>query len=46
MGKLKSILIGAAVICCAVLSGTSTAAGEFMRNAAYLSAGVVDEKAL
>lgn len=44
MGKLKSILIGAAVICCAVLSGTSTAAGEFMRNAAYLSAGVVDEK--
>lgn len=39
MGKLKSILIGAAAICCAVLSGTSTAAGEFVRNAAYLSAG-------
>ncbi len=44
MGKLKSILIGAAAICCAVLSGTSTAAGEFVRNAAYLSAGVVDEE--
>lgn len=42
MGKLKSILIGAAAICCAVLSGTSTAAGEFMRNTAYLSAGGVD----
>lgn len=39
MGKLKSILIGAAAICCAVLSGTSTAAGEFVRSAAYLSAG-------
>lgn len=42
MGKFKSILIGAAAICCAVLSGTSTAAGEFMRNAAYLSAGIVE----
>lgn len=39
MGKLKTILIGAAAVCCAVLSGTSSAAGEFMRNAAYLSAG-------
>lgn len=44
MGKLKSILIGAAAIFCAVLSGTSTAAGEFVRNAAYLSAGAVDEE--
>ena len=43
MGKLKSILIGAAAICCAILSGTSTVAGDILRNAAYLSAGVISK---
>ena len=40
MGKLKALFIGAAAVCCAVLSGTSTAAGVFLRNAAVFSAGV------
>lgn len=40
MGKLKSLLIGAMALCCVILSGTSTAAGGFLRGAAYLSAGV------
>lgn len=42
MGKLKSILIGAAAVCCVFLTGTSTAAGGFLRNAAYISAGAFD----
>lgn len=42
MGKLKSLLIGAMALCCVILSGTSTAAGGFLRGAAYLSAGVTD----
>lgn len=40
MGKLKTLFIGAAAVACAFISGTSSAAGEFLRNAAYLSAGV------
>ncbi len=40
MGKLKSMFIGAAAVGCVILSGTSTAAGEFMRGAAYYTAGV------
>lgn len=39
MGKLKSCFIGAAAVSCAVLMGTSTPAGEFLRGAAYFSAG-------
>lgn len=42
MGKLKTILIGAAAICCVFLTGTSTAAGGFLRSAAYISAGAFD----
>lgn len=42
MGKLKSILIGAAAICCPFLAGTSTSAGEALRTAAYYSAGVTE----
>lgn len=40
MGKLKALFIGAASVACAVLIGTSTSAGEALRNAAYLSAGM------
>ena len=40
MGKLKALFIGAAAVCCAILSGTSTAAGGFLRDAAILSSGV------
>lgn len=40
MGKLKSLFIGATAVGCVVLSGTPTAAGEFMRGAAYYTAGV------
>lgn len=39
MGKLKSLFVGAAALCCAVLIGTSTSAGGFLRGAAYISAG-------
>lgn len=42
MGKIKSFIIGAAAICCPFLVGTSTAAGEALRSAAYLSAGAAD----
>lgn len=40
MGKIKSLLIGAAAVSCAFISGTSTSAGEILRNAVYLSAGI------
>lgn len=40
MGKLKTLFIGAAAVGCVVLSGTATAAGDFMRGAAYYTAGV------
>lgn len=40
MGKLKSLFVGAAAAGCVILSGTSTAAGEFMRGAVYYTAGV------
>lgn len=40
MGKFKSVFIGAAAVVCVFLSGTSTAAGEFMRGAVYFAAGV------
>lgn len=40
MGKLKALFIGAAAVCCAILSGTSTAAGSALRGAAVFSAGV------
>lgn len=40
MGRFKALFIGAAAICCAILSGTSTAAGEFLRGAEMFSAGV------
>ena len=43
MGKLKSIFIGAAAMTCAVLIGTSTPAGGFLRGAAYFSAGASAE---
>lgn len=43
MGKLKSIFIGAAAATCAVLIGTSTPAGGFLRGAAYFSAGAAAE---
>lgn len=42
MGRLKSILIGAAALCCPFLAGTSTSAGEALRTAAYYSAGVTE----
>lgn len=42
MGKLKSVLIGAAAICCPFLAGTSTAAGTVLRTAAYYSAGAFE----
>ena len=44
MGKLKSLFIIAASVSCAIAIGTSTSAGEFLRGAAYFSAGAsVDE---
>lgn len=43
MGKFKAIFIGAAALCCTVLSGTSTAAGSFIRGAETFSAGVFGE---
>ncbi|MBD5128941.1 MAG: stage II sporulation protein P [Ruminococcaceae bacterium] len=39
MGKLKSVLIGAAALCCPFLAGTSSAAGDLVRSAAYYSTG-------
>lgn len=39
MGKLKTLFIGAAAVTCALLMGTSTTAGGFLRGAAYFSAG-------
>lgn len=38
MGKLKSLLIIVLSICCVILCGTSTSAGEFLREASYFSA--------
>lgn len=40
MEKFKALFICAAAVCCAVLSGTSTAAGGFIRGAELFSAGV------
>lgn len=40
MGKLKSFFIGAAAVACVFVSGSATAAGDFMRGAAYFAAGV------
>lgn len=42
MGKIKSVLIGAAALCCPFLAGTSTAAGTALRTAAYVSAGAAE----
>lgn len=42
MEKFKALFISAAAICCAILSGTSTAAGGFIRGAELFSAGVFD----
>lgn len=42
MGKLKSVLIGAAAVCCPFLIGTSTDIGAVLRAAAYCSAGVYE----
>lgn len=39
MGKIKSVMIGAAALCCPFLAGTSTVAGTALRTAAYYSAG-------
>lgn len=39
MGKIKTLFIGAAAVICAILTGTSTTAGELLRSAAYFSAG-------
>lgn len=39
MGKIKSVLIGAAALCCPFLAGTSSAVGDTVRSAAYYSTG-------
>ncbi len=39
MGKIKSVLIGAAALCCPFLAGTSSAVGDAVRLAAYYSTG-------
>lgn len=39
MGKLKALFISAAAVCCAILSGTSTPPGRFLRGAELFSAG-------
>lgn len=44
MGKIKSIVIVCLAVCCPFLAGSGTAAGEFMRNTAIISAGIVPEK--
>lgn len=40
MGKIKTLVIGAAALCCPFLAGTGTLAGSALRGAAYYSAGV------
>lgn len=40
MGKLKSIIIGAAAICTAILSCSGSISGQAVRGAAYLAAGI------
>lgn len=40
MGKLKSIIIGAAAICTAILSCSGSIAGQAVRGAVYLTAGI------
>lgn len=40
MGKLKSVIIGTAAICCAFLSCSGSMVGQTVRGAAYLAAGV------
>lgn len=42
MEKFKALFICAAAVCCAILSGTSTAAGGFIRGAELFSAGVFE----
>ncbi len=44
MGKIKSIVIVCLAICCPFLAGSGSAAGEFMRNTAIISAGLLPEK--
>lgn len=44
MGKLKSIVIGTAAVCCAFLSCSDSVVGQTVRGAAYLAAGVTYEK--
>ncbi len=44
MGKLKSILIFCLAVCCPFLAGSKTVAGEYIRGAAMVSAGVIEEK--
>lgn len=39
MGKIKYALMGMAALCCPFLAGTSSAAGEAVRSAAYYSTG-------
>lgn len=41
--KLKSVVIGIAAVLCPVLACSGSAAGEFIRNAALLSAGFSEE---
>lgn len=43
MGKLKSVLICCLAICCPFLAGSKTIAGEYIRGAAMVSAGVVEQ---
>lgn len=40
MGKIKSIIIVCLAICCPILAGSGSAAGELLREAALISAGV------
>ncbi len=44
MGKLKSILIFCLAVCCPFLAGSKTVAGEYIRGAAMVTAGVIEEK--
>lgn len=43
MGKLKSVLICCLAICCPFLAGSKTVAGEYIRDTAMISAGVVEQ---
>ncbi|MGN0679644.1 MAG: stage II sporulation protein P [Oscillospiraceae bacterium] len=46
MGRIKSIIICCLAICCPFLAGSGSAAGEILRGAALVSAGVpIDERA-